>query len=215
MTTTAVPTRTPVHTGGGAGDGGGNGNGGDGPIGEGDRIPISEGKLAMMILLSSLVMLFAGFVTAYVVLRFSSPTWPPPGAPALPRLLFATTLVLITSSGTIAWAASSARGRRGLALRVALTLTLLLGALFVLGQLLAWQEMFKGGVTIKGSYGTVFYSLTGLHAAHVLGGLVLLLVVLTKALLGRYDQGSPEGVELAAMYWHFLDVVWIVLFWIL
>lgn len=201
---------------GDGGDGGGGGGGGDGdPPGEGSRIPISTAKLGMMILLCSLVMLFAGFVTVYTVLRFSSPTWPPPGMPPLPKTLWGTTGVIVLSGVTMALAVRSARQRRAGALRASLAATTVLGLLFVAGQLWAWDQLHDAGVKLGPAYGTVFYTLTGIHAAHVVGGVVMLLFVLGRALLGRYDDGKVEGVELVGMYWHFVDAMWLVLFGLL
>src|SRR5262245_28512625 len=102
---------------GDGGDGGGGGGGDGDPPGEGARIPISSAKLGMMILLCSLVMLFAGFVTVYTVLRFSSPSWPPPGMPPLPKTLWGTTGVILLSGVSMAAAVRSARRRQTGALR--------------------------------------------------------------------------------------------------
>src|SRR4051812_11402491 len=170
------------------GDGGGGGGGGGDrdPIGEGAKIPISAGKFAMAILLCSLAMLFTGFVSAYVVLRYGSPKWPPAGMPPLPKLLWASTGVLLASSVSMTWASIAARRRGRGQLRLALTFTALLGLAFIATQLEAWRQFVAQGVVIQDNvYGTVFYSITGLHAAHVLGGVVLLLTALTKAFLGR------------------------------
>ena len=200
---------------GDGGDGGGGGGGDGDPPGEGARIPISNAKLGMMILLCSLVMLFAGFVTVYTVLRFSSPSWPPPGMPPLPKTLWGTTGVILLSGVAMAAAVRSARRRQAGALRAALAATTLLGLLFVAGQLWAWHEFQEQGVKLGPAYGTVFYTLTGIHAAHVVGGVLMLLFVLVRALRGRYDEGSVEGVELVGMYWHFVDAIWIILFGLL
>ncbi len=204
--------------GSGSGDGGGGRGDGDGndPIGEGAKIPISNAKFAMAVLLCSLVMLFTGFVAAYVVLRFGSPQWPPAGMPPLPKLLWASTTCLLLSSGSMAWATVAGRRRGATQLRLALGVTAALGVLFVATQLEAWRQFVAQGVVIQDNvYGTVFYSITGLHAAHVVGGIILLLRAVAKALLGHYDKGNVEGIEVTAMYWHFVDVVWLVLFAIL
>jgi cytochrome c oxidase subunit III len=98
-----------------------------------------------------------------------------------------------------------------------LTATLVLGVLFLVSQTVNWWGLITAQMTAytKNLYAFTFYMLTGLHAAHVSGGLILLAIVISRARRGRYGSGHHEGITYAAMYWHFLGVVWLVLFAVL
>ena len=93
-------------------------------------------------------------------------------------------------------------------------LTLVLGGLFLFGTAQEWHRLiYERGLTISTNlFGTTYYSLVGLHAFHVTAGLVMLLIVLIFALAGRVDRGQSGRVAVLSMYWHFVDVVWIVVF---
>jgi cytochrome c oxidase subunit 3 len=166
----------------------------------------------MTFVLFSLSVLFVITVFVALLLRRQASKWEPGVSPAFPPILWANTVALLASSFTFRRAVRAIGGGDGRGLVRLLALTELLGAGFVAGQGLAWRDLLHAGVTMgTGSYGTIFYFLTGLHAAHVLGGLVSLGVCHGRALLGRYTRESHLGVELAELYWHFLGVVWIVL----
>jgi cytochrome c oxidase subunit 3 len=173
-------------------------------------------RFGMFLFLVSLSVLFAASMAGYLVVRLRAPEWPPPGSPPLPAGLWASTIVLLASSGTMRWAEKAVREDRGDALRRALLLTLLLGVAFLVLQILNWSAMGsppkEGGSAL---YGFTFYMLTGLHAAHVLGGIGALSLVTAKARRGAYSSRNRSGVDSCAMYWHFLDVVWIILFVVL
>jgi cytochrome c oxidase subunit 3 len=160
--------------------------------------------------------LFAAFLVAYLLLRKNAATWPPPGAPLPPKGLWISTVVLLASSATIV-AAGRAQDPR--AMRRGLALTLALGFLFLVVQGILWREVFASGrFTFSDAYGTIFYSLTGLHGAHVIGGLVFLTRTLLRA---RSDPSGPSGpkmrlaLALCSTYWHFMDGIWLVLFAVL
>lgn len=171
------------------------------------------GALGMRLLLASLAMVFAAALVGYFVVRARAELWPPPGVPVLPPTLWISTVLLLASSGTLAWA------RRGIlrgdqrALRSGLLLTVLLGVAFLLSQTLNWFALVAANLTMRTNlYGFTFYLLTGLHALHVLGGLGPLLVAARNALAGKYGADAHAGVTYIAMYWHFLDAVWLVMF---
>lgn len=192
---------------------GGDGSG-QGP--EPRRLPISNRVLGMGILLCSLTMLFSGMLSVYVVLRSTAGTaWPPPGVPPIPSGLWISTLVLLASSATLGWSQRTLRTQAGWATTLGLLLTTLLGFAFLGVQTYLWHDVFLAGLTQRSQYGALFFTLTGTHAAHVIGGLVILLVVSLRSLAGRYNARNHEGITLAAMYWHFLGVVWIALFTVL
>jgi cytochrome c oxidase subunit 3 len=171
----------------------------------------------MWIFLGTLGMLFAASVAGYLVVRLRAPEWPPPGMPRLPRGLWITTLVIAACSVTVSRAVASIR--LGQTTRSArwLVATFWLGVLFLVTQSANWWGLVMANVTArtKNLYAFTFYMLTGLHAAHVIGGLILLGVVAARARRGRYGCGQHAGITYAAMYWHFLDAVWVLLFGVL
>lgn len=159
--------------------------------------------------------LFLVFIGAYVMLRQRSIDWPPPNSPGPPEGLWASTLLLVLSSTAMVCAVGARRSERRSSTRGWLGLASLSGLLFLLVQAYLWRGMISQGfVASSNAYGAVFYSLTGLHALHVLGGLGFL----CKVLIASY--GAPAAltrgaVELCAIYWHFMGGVWIVLFFVL
>ena len=172
------------------------------------------GTLGLCLFLASLGMLFAASLVGYVVIRSRHPPWPPPGFPALPGSLWLSTLVILSAEVTIQRAWSAAQRGADAVLRRHLFLTLGLGLAFLGLQAWAWWQIW-GQVTAAqpaGPYVKLFYMLTGLHAAHVLGGVGPLAVVLRRALAGVYGPGYHPGVRYCALYWHFLGAVWCVLF---
>lgn len=206
--------------GGGEGDrgDGGRGRGDDGRGDDGDAFgprrdeyPFRRAKLAMAFVLFSLSVLFVVTLFVALVLRRNATRWDPGVAPAFPPILWANTIVLVASSISLRHAVRAIAEGRGRALTTGIAATFALGVAFLAGQSWAWHDLLGAGVTMAGPYGTVFYWLTGLHAAHVLGGLVSLGVCQARALLGRYTRESHLGVELCEVYWHFLGAVWLVL----
>jgi heme/copper-type cytochrome/quinol oxidase subunit 3 len=162
--------------------------------------------------LASLSMLFVGSLVAVVWVRIAADQWPPAGAPALPRLLWLSTALLIGCSVTIHRALGAIRrgDRQGLQRR--LISTACLATLFLTSQAVGWYQFFDAAVFESHLYGFSFYVLTGLHAAHVIGGIVALAVVLVMTYRGSYTWAHYPGIRNTAIYWHFLDAVWLVLF---
>lgn len=213
------PVEVAPRVGGGGRDGGppsGGGGGGGGGERHDSGPPISAPIFGMLLALSSICMLFAGLVGSYIVLRFGSAQWPPPGFPALPSGLWVPTIVLLASSVTMALAVRSIRAGDVRGLRLRLSVTTLLGVLFVVAQIVIWRDLLYQGLTIRRNvYGANFYLLTGLHAFHVLSGLLALAFVWGKAVRGGYSRESHDGVRTCALYWHFLDGLWVFLFAVL
>lgn len=178
--------------------------------------PLATGRLGMRLLLLALGVLFAATLSGYLAIRGRAETWPPPGVPKLPASLWISTILIVASSFSVQWAL---RGiRRGLQgpLRLGLALTAALGVAFLASQTLNWFGLVAVNFTAKTNlYGFLFYLLTALHAIHVLGGLVPLGGVTACAYNGRYTAERHNPVEYTAMYWHFLDAVWLVLFAVL
>ncbi len=183
------------------------------------RFPDREGSrrtsfVGMVMALGSWSMMFGSLFFAYAVLRLRAGTWPPEGVEPLPRLLpLLNTLVLLASSAVLhRGVASGAESRPG-ALPRALKATLALGSLFLALQLVVWIPLWRSGFTIaSGVYGSIFYGLTVFHALHVLAGLVALALLVPGARSGRHRSGASSRVRVSALFWHFVDAVWVVMF---
>jgi cytochrome c oxidase subunit III len=170
--------------------------------------------LAMLFLLAAETMFFAGLISAFFVLRLAAPVWPPPLQPRLPILVTGVnTVVLLTSSLVMIGALRA--GRRGDArvLVERLAATAALGGLFLAVQGYEWARLIHYGLTVtSGAYGATFYTLIGVHAAHVLGALIWLAVTLALAGRGRFADGRLAGLRACATYWHFVVGLWPILY---
>lgn len=184
---------------------------------EGRVSGMSAGKLGMFLFLVALGMLFAASMVGYLVVRLRAPSWPPAGSPRLPGGLWISTLVLLASSLTIHLAVRSARAGMPGRTRNWLGTTTLLGLAFLVSQILNWAHLVLAqNLPVQANlYAFTFYMLSGLHGAHVLGGLIPLGITAVRAGRGRYTSDSHEGVQYVSMYWHFLDGVWLVMFTVL
>jgi cytochrome c oxidase subunit 3 len=179
------------------------------------RSGISNPVLGMILFIASEVMFFAGLFAAYFNIRSASPVWPPAGNVEFtlhPHLAIAgfLTIMLITSSVTCQlglWAIR--RGDRTGLVR-AFTITIVLGVLFLIGQLYDYSTLGFG--INDGPFGSTFYTLTGFHGAHVFAGVLMLGVILYRGMAGQFSARHHDAVEAASLYWHFVDVVWICLF---
>ena len=181
------------------------------------RARLAAGTLGLRLFLLSLGVLFAVSVIGYLVIRLAPGAEPVGQLPPLPAGLWLSTAILLASSGTMQVALMAVREDRPRRLRSAMVATTLAGFAFLAVQLLCWIEWAGSlaeslGQTQRVFLLTSFYVLTGLHAAHVIGGLIPLAVVTQRAFRNRYSSDDHAGVVYCAMYWHFLDGVWIVLF---
>jgi cytochrome c oxidase subunit III len=167
--------------------------------------------LGMVVFVASEAMFFATFFGAYFTIYSVNPVWPPAGFPRLePGLATVLTVLLVTSSVTLQIGVRAIRRDRTRAMLVWLGLTILLGAGF-LGLQLYDYSLLGFGVR-DGIFGSLFYVMTGLHMAHVFGGVVFLVLVLTQGLGGQLTHAHHDSMEAGSIYWHFVDVVWICLF---
>lgn len=166
----------------------------------------------VIVFLIAEAMIFLGLFTAYLTFRAVAPTWPPEGTPELELLLPGiNTIILISSSFVIHNADSAIKKNDVKGLRTWFGITALMGIVFLVGQLYEYFHLEFGLKT--NLFASTFYVLTGFHGLHVLFGLVLILAVLWRSrIAGHYSNTSHFGVEAAELYWHFVDVVWIVLF---
>lgn len=171
-----------------------------------------RGKVAMAGLIIAEAAIFTIFVVAYLFYVGKSLSGPTPREVLETPIFY--TICLLSSSLTIHLATKSlARDRVGRFLGLWL-LTITLGGLFLFGTAQEWHRLiYQHGLTISTNlFGTTYYSLVGLHGFHVTAGLVMLLVVATFALAGRVGIQESRRVEVLAMYWHFVDAVWVVVF---
>src|SRR5579872_6787610 len=175
------------------------------------RLP-SRGKVAMAGLIIAESAIFTIFVVAYLFYLGKSITGPTPREVLETPIFY--TICLLSSSLTIHLAAKALeRDYRRLFLGLWL-LTIALGGLFLYGTAQEWHRLiYEHGLTISTNlFGTTYYSLVGLHAFHVTAGLIMLTVVLIFGLAGRVCQDQFRRVDVLALYWHFVDAVWVVVF---
>jgi cytochrome c oxidase subunit 3 len=172
------------------------------------RAPSSLG-VGVVVWLASELMFFSGLFAAWFTLRSVNDDWPPEGVELEVLRTGLATLLLIASSGTMHVAINASRrdDRRG-AIRW-LAVTGVLGALFLVNQALEYAEAtFQ---VDDHAYGSIFYTMTGVHGLHVLGGLVFMGAT-GVAIAGRSKAPTHQTVEVCGYYWHFVDVVWIAMF---
>lgn len=178
-----------------------------------DQQVAGAGSLGMRLFLLSLSMLFAASIVGYLVVRSRAAEWPPPGMPRLPEGLWISTLIILLTSGAIEGAIRRIRADDRGATRWLLASTWILGLGFLISQTINWLGLVRAELTVQSNlYAFTFYMLTGLHAAHVLGGLIALGFVTVRAFRGSYDAARHAGVSYMRSYWHFLAGVWLVMF---
>ena len=167
--------------------------------------------LGMLLFIISEVMLFGAFFTAYFFLRVvNNDPWPAEGN-ELPKLVAGVnTAILVSSSFVMHWALEGARNGNRRALRAGLVTTFLGGLTFLTVQINEYVHI--GFAPHDHAQGTIFYGLTGLHGAHVFVGLTLLTFATTRAFRGHFTPKEHRGVEVPGIYWHFVDVMWIVVY---
>lgn len=190
----------------------GNGDGERPPSSEG--LPLSNARLGMLMLLGGETMFFGGLVIAFLQLRLGAPVWPPPGQPRLPIGLTAVnTLVLLASSGALVRALRAVRAGDQTGLVRGLGWTWGLGVLFLVIQGIEWTRLVHFGLRVSsGIYGATFYTLIGVHGAHVLGAAAWLGGVLWLAWRGRFTRHRYVVLDCCAIYWHFVVALWPVLY---
>jgi len=179
---------------------------------EAEGIPggITAGKVGVWWFLASEIMVFGGLITTYIVFRLGGPGWAEASQHLNTTLAAINTLVLLTSSFTVVQAFVAAERGDARALRMHLGLTILGGFIFLGIKAVEYTTEIRAGFTPgAGIFWSFYYMMTGLHALHVLGGVVVNGVVLATE---GAKVKNPHRVELAGLYWHFVDVVWIFLF---
>jgi cytochrome c oxidase subunit III len=167
--------------------------------------------LGMLLFIISEVMLFGSFFTAYFFVRVvGHAPWPAHGT-EIPKLVAGiNTAVLVSSSLTMHWALVSIRNGNRRGMRAGLVTTFLLGLTFLTVQINEYVHL--GFAPHDSAQGTIFYGLTGLHGAHVFVGLNLLLYASIRAFRGHFSPKQHRGVEVPGIYWHFVDIMWIIVY---
>ncbi len=170
--------------------------------------------IGMVVFLGGWAMLFAALFFAYAIVRYKQMSWPPEGEAALPLTLPSiNTALLVASSATLWLALRAVKQARPSALRAWLVASFALGLAFVVLQYVVWSGLYHSGLRpSSGIYGSVFYGLTCFHGLHVAVGLIGLLTLLPRALAGRFTVQNHTAVRMWGMYWHFVDVVWLLMF---
>jgi len=171
-----------------------------------------KGMFGFTVFLLSESIIFLSFFFTYVVLRLTNPDWLPPGVsgPELSSFVVINTVILLSSSGVIQLA-ERALGRHYLSkFRLLWLMTSLMGAYFLVGQGIEWSHLNFGLTT--GLVGATFYILTGFHGLHVLSGVILQIVMLVRSFIPNAYNHGHFGVSAATLFWHFVDVIWVILF---
>ncbi len=167
--------------------------------------------LGMLLFIISEIMVFGAFFTAYFFIRVvNNNDWPAEGTHLPWEIAGINTLILVSSSFTMHWADMSARRDNRFGLQAGMLTTFLLGLTFLFIQINEYVHI--GFSPQDHAQGTIFYGLTGLHGAHVFVGLTLLLFTTIRAFRGHFTPEEHRGVEVPGIYWHFVDVMWVVVY---
>ncbi len=165
-------------------------------------------KFILWVAIASIIMMFAGLTSAYIV-KSNQINWK---QVALPKVFWFSTAAILLSSITMQMAVRSFKQKEMAQYRSLIGVTLLLGVAFVVLQWMGFNELWKQNITFKGAgAGQFLYVIFGLHAVHVIGGIIALLVVALRGYFGKTKFYGSNPVEVAALYWHFVDFLWIYL----
>jgi cytochrome c oxidase subunit 3 len=165
-------------------------------------------KFTLWVAIGSILMMFAGLTSAFIV-KSNQTSWI---SIDIPVIFWVSTAVMLLSSLTIQLSLRSFKQREMGRYRSLIAVTLLLGVAFIFFQWMGFQDLWKQNITFRGSgAGQFLYVIFGLHAIHVLGGVIALLVIFAKAFGSRVKIYSSVSLEVAASYWHFVDLLWLYL----
>ncbi len=174
---------------------------------------VDNRKLAIWIFIASEVMFFTGLIVTYMVMRGRSVSGPHPADVLSVPIVAVNTFVLLASSFTMVTAFSAIERGEVRTMRTWLIATAVLGLLFLSGQAYEFTSLFLDGASLSSNlFGATFFTLTGFHGMHVLVGVIWIMFVLARAARGGVTQGNHLAVELVGLYWHFVDIVWIIIF---
>jgi cytochrome c oxidase subunit 3/cytochrome o ubiquinol oxidase subunit 3 len=177
---------------------------------------VSNPKLAMWLFLSSEALFFGAFISTYFLYRGRDAQFkqgPKPSEMFNIPFTSVTSFILLLSSLTMVLALAALHRGDHRRLRVWLLATALFGATFIAGQVFEFTEFYREGLTLSTNmFGTTFYVLTGLHGAHVTMGIIWLVILWGRSMQEKLPSDRSEAVEIAGLYWHFVDIVWIFIF---
>jgi cytochrome c oxidase subunit 3 len=177
-----------------------------------ETLSMNPRKFIMWLFIVSIIMLFAAMTSAYLVRRAEG-NWLEYD---IPSVFSYSSIVLVISSLTMHWAYLAAKKDNFKSLKIAITITFALGAVFLYMQFQGWVELVKENVFFVGNpAGSFMYIFTGLHGFHLISGLIVLIFALVAAFRLRIHGKSLNQLEIAATYWHFLDILWLYLFFFL
>ena len=166
-------------------------------------------KFILWVAMGSIVMMFAGLTSAYIV-KSNQPKWT---TFEMPLTFWYSTAVIILSSLTVQMALKAFKEREMSTYRRLITITAMLGVAFVVLQCMGFAQLWNSGITLKGSGSAQFmYVIFGLHGLHVMGGVIALLVMFFRAFSAHIRNYNSVPVEVVSTYWHFVDLLWIYLF---
>jgi cytochrome c oxidase subunit III len=165
-------------------------------------------KFTLWVAIGSILMMFAGLTSAYIVKR-NQANWQ---TFDLPVAFWFSTVAVVLSSGTMWLALKSFKERQMSKYRMLMVVTMVLGAAFIALQIIGFQQLWYKGITLKANVSYSFlYVIVGLHALHVIGGVIALIVMSLLAFSSKKRNYSTVPVELMSTYWHFVDILWIYL----
>ena len=173
---------------------------------------MSRGMAGMVLFISSEIMLFGGLFAGYFFVRNQATDWPPPDIEHTVSKGFGVILtVFLLSSSLTAHAAIIALKQGNMQIfKLGLVLTLILGGIFIGGQIFEWFKLMDDGLNAgSGAYGATFFLITGFHGSHVIVGLAMLFVVLLRAFWNDFTPTRHLFADAATLYWHFVDVIWV------
>jgi heme/copper-type cytochrome/quinol oxidase subunit 3 len=174
---------------------------------------LSNNKLAMWMFLGSECLLFGGLISTYMLYKGRVNSGPQPDQIFDIPFTSVSSFVLLMSSLTMVLAVSAAQRKDDRNTNLWLTITALLGAMFVGGQVYEFTAFYREGLGFTTSlFGSSFYTLTGFHGVHVSVGIIMLMALVGMISRNRIPGNKAEAVEMVGLYWHFVDVVWIVIF---
>jgi len=174
---------------------------------------LSNNKVAMWMFLGSECLLFGGLISTYMLYKGRVNSGPQPDQIFDIPFTSVSSFVLLMSSLTMVLAVSAAQRKDDRNTNLWLTITALLGATFVGGQVYEFTAFYREGLGFTTSlFGSSFYTLTGFHGVHVTVGIIMLMALVGMISRNRIPGNKAESVELVGLYWHFVDVVWIVIF---
>jgi cytochrome c oxidase subunit 3 len=179
---------------------------------------MSRGMAGMVLFIASEIMLFGGMFAGYFFVRNQADSWPPGDiehtvSKDVGAIL---TVFLISSSVAAHFGILGIKNNNRVQFKIGIALAIVLGGIFIGGQIYEWLNLLDEGLTAgSGPYGATFYLITGFHGSHVIAGLAMLLVVLTRAIWNDFTPTRHLFADAAVLYWHFVDVIWGFVFFIL